>query len=159
MEEKPAVPVVAPVMDGPVMVSTEENNENVPGAKPDEENNLVVGAELGKAESVPVVDSSGDVQLGNSAVSTTVPELGSADPNILAANQPGVIPMAPPEENPVTLPVEPTQPVIPVGTPVVPQQPQQVIVPQPQQPAAVPTQVIPQAATNPVIPNVVRLEG
>ena len=156
----PSVPVVPPVLgDGPVLVGTEDNKENVPGAKPDEETNVVVGAELGKAESVPVVDASGDVQLGNSAVSTMVPEIGSADPNVLAANQPDVVPMAPPVDNPVPLPAQPTQPVIPNGVPVNPQQPTQVIVPQPPTQVAVPTQVIPQTATNPVMPNVVRLEG
>ena len=156
----PSVPVVPPVLgDGPVLVGTEDNKENVPGAKPDEETNVVVGAELGKAESVPVVDASGDVQLGNSAVSTMVPEIGSADPNVLAANQPDVVPMAPSVDNPVPLPAQATQPVIPNGVPVNPQQPTQVIVPQPPTQVAVPTQVIPQTVTNPVMPNVVRLEG
>ena len=169
VEEVPTVPVVAPVLgDGPVLVGNEENNENIPGAKPDEENNIVVGAELGKAESVPVVDSSGDVQLGSSAVSTTVPVLGSADPNVLAANKPDVVPMAPPVENPIPLPAQPTQPVIPNGVPVNPQQPTQIIVPQvpaatqavTQTQVAVQPQVVPtQTQVNPMIPNVVRLEG
>ena len=126
--------------DGPVLVAMEENNEVVPGAKPDEEATPEIGAELGKAESVPVVDSSGDVQLNSSIVSADTVALEEADPAVLAANQPEVASVAPPEDQAMEpLPAEAVQPVV-VPPPVV-QQPAVVQV----TPNVVQPQVIPQA--------------
>ena len=172
--------------DGPVLVGTEEvDSQVIPGAKPEEVIPVEAGAELGQAESNPVISDSGNVQLGNSAISTEVPVLGAVDPNVIAANQneatqnvlppspevstiPPVIQPQPEEPAPVQQAV--TQPVIPVPqTPVIP--PAAPAQAAPAQAAVAPTPVIqPQAGVaqpattgpviaNPVIPPPARLDG
>ena len=117
--------------DEPVMVSADTGEkENVPGAKPDEEENTTKGAELGHAESQPVVSESGNVQLGNSVVSNEVPTLGAADPAVIAAAQANpAIPSAAPQQPTVQQPA----PVAPVAQVPAVAQPQ--VQPQTQQPA------------------------
>ena len=137
-EEGETTPSPDAPSDGPVLVGTEDVGSNpVPGAKPDEEAPVTVGADLGQAESTPVISESGNVQLGSSVVSTDVPALGTVDANVIAANQPPVAPSVIPPANEVTTvpPVIPVQPQAPVGTP-----------------QAVPATQAPVAPTSPVIP-------
>ncbi len=180
-------PSTAPTTEGgPVLVPSTEDAVIIPGAKPDEENKEEVGADLGHAESQPVISSEGDVKLGDSVVSTDVPALEAADPNVLAANQDpaSIISTTQPVQqqvisNPV-IPVQPQAAPVAQATPnqVIPQPviPQQVIpnqaVAQPQvvaatqttpvipaAPVARGTPVIPvQTAVNQAVPNVARLE-
>ncbi len=144
----------APAGDGPVLVGNESGEDKaVPGATPDEEvKQPEVGAELGKAESAPVVSAEGNVQLGASVVSTGVPTLGAADPKVLAANQPNAsVPV--PASAPVaqTAPVA-AQPAAPVAQPVV--QPKPVVQAQPVATPQVPVQQVAQqpVAKAPVVP-------
>ncbi len=148
-EEGEATPSTDAPSDGPVLVGTEDVGSNpVPGAKPDEEAPVSVGADLGQAESTPVISESGNVQLGSSVVSTDVPALGAVDANVIAANQPPVAPSVIPPANEVTTvpPVIPVQPQAPVGTPQA--------VPATQAPVAQPQPVIPPQApvAQPAVP-------
>ncbi|MBP5678716.1 MAG: Flp pilus assembly complex ATPase component TadA [Bacilli bacterium] len=139
----------------PVLVGTEDvAPANVPGAKPDVEAPVVQGAELGQAESNPVISDSGNVQLGNSVINNTPPVIPAADPNIIAANQAPAGPVLPPVTEAPTMPpvIQPTgaapaQPVIPpTPQPAQPAQPAAVA------PAAANPQPGPAAVSQPVIP-------
>lgn len=160
--------------EGPVLVSSEDaTTSNVPGAKPDEQVVPVTGAEVGQAESTPVLSSNGNVQLGAQVVSTALPTLEAADPGVIAAAQ--QVPVSAPQvvipqaTQPVALTPQPS--VVPQPSPVVPTPvsqagailPQQAVASQPVIPQAVPQQAatggIPQVTSNPVIPNVGRLDG
>ena len=151
-EQNPTTePSTAPVADvGPVLMPATEESEVIPGAKPDDEKKEEVGAELGHAESQPVLSIDGDVKLGESVVSSTAPALEAADPNVIAANQnPASTAVIAPTTEPVV-----QQPAI--STPVIPVQPQAAVnpaIPQPQVAGSNP--VIPQpqiAISNQVIP-------
>ena len=161
VEEAPSVE------GGPVLVPTVEEGEAIPGAKPDEETDKTVGAELGQAESQPLLSSDGDVQLSDSVVSTDVPALEAADPNVIAANQdPAGTPMTAPSTDAIALqplippqstPVVATQPVSEQTAPVIEQQP--LIVPQTtpvveQQPLIAPqtTPIVPQPQVDAAAP-------
>lgn len=166
--------------DGPVLVGSEDVDGGVvPGAKPEEVIPVTVGADLGQVESTPVI-SDGNVQLGNSVVSTEVPALGAVDPNVIAANQnEATVNVLPPTPEVSTIPpvIQPQPEVAPPvsSTPVIPTTPQpvvgQAVQPTPVAPQAVsPTPVIPtqpviatqpvapgQPVANPVIPQPARL--
>ena len=160
--------------EGPVLVSSEDaTTSNVPGAKPDEQVVPVTGAEVGQAESTPVLSSNGNVQLGAQVVSTALPTLEAADPGVIAAVQ--QVPVSAPQvvipqaTQPAALTPQPS--VVPQPSPVAPTPvpqagavlPQQAVASQPVIPQTVPQQSatggVPQVTSNPVIPNVGRLDG
>ena len=151
--EKALNPTEETSSDEPVLVGSEDvgGNENVPGAKPDEEVEVTQGAELGQAETNPVLSESGNVQLSSSVVSNDLPVLGAADPAVIAAAQqtdvavqPSVAVAPAPAQSQTPVPVAASAPQVPVPqqTMVAPQQ-QMVVPPQAgavSQPYAVPTQ-------------------
>ena len=165
-----------PVVETPTIDATPVvPDPSLPGAKPDEVESTEPGAEVGIAESIPVVSSEGNVQLSNSVVEApaaaimnqveaqpVVPETVPTPPPVVEAQAPIPAPPVANGINPNQLPQAATnqqlmsgaipqqaQPILP-GAPI-PQnpgmQPQQPAIPVPQAPVA--------PAQQPAIPNVV----
>ncbi|MBQ3306764.1 MAG: Flp pilus assembly complex ATPase component TadA [Bacilli bacterium] len=154
--------------NNPQEVVEENNNEagtetvtpdpNLPGAKPDEEVTKEPGAEVGIAESIPVVSEDGNVQLNNPVVTpgglTTLEQQMTPPPQ--NTEQPFQIPTA--VEQP---PVAQTAPPVTVEQPTVPIAPQEVAaqppVNPPVQPATVEQPPVQPATVEqpPVVPGIV----
>ena len=134
--------------NNPQEVVEENNNEagtetvtpdpNLPGAKPDEEVTKEPGAEVGIAESIPVVSEDGNVQLNNPVVTpgglTTLEQQMTPPPQ--NTEQPFQIPTA--VEQP---PVAQTAPPVTVEQPTVPIAPQEVAAQPPVNPPVQPATV------------------
>ena len=132
-QEPKTTPVITVDAGGPVLMDSEDVvPSNLPGAKPEVEEIPVVD---GQEQSTPVISDSGNVQLSGSVISTEVPALGVADPNVIAANQAGTTAVLPPPTEAPTVPpvIAPTvaaptnppviQPQVQTNVPVVAQAP------------------------------------
>ena len=185
-EKKEETPIVGetsttnatPVVETPTIEATPVvPDPSLPGAKPDEVESTEPGAEVGIAESIPVVSSEGNVQLSNSVVEApasaimnqvetqpVVPETVPTPPPVVEAQAPIPAPPVANGVNPNQLPQAATNQQLMPGA--VPQQPQPILpgAPIPQNPGVQvpqqPTIPVPQAppvapAQQPPMPNIV----